>query len=335
MEQPPSQALRRILVPLDGSFFAEQALSYAQMVGEQDTELILLEVVPPAEELRGLFGKLLVTAHEVKRVYDDGIEKGLAHARQVWLGNRGNVRLEVATGDPAEEILRTAVQHQVDLIVMASHGRSALGRWAIGSVADRVARTSLVPVMLIRPREEMPTEPGTRTIERLIVPLDGSAVSAQALPFAERLAVSMAVPVLLVTVVDVARELSGVLVYGAAFSREVYDEVVAGARAKARRDLADAMTNLSRAGVAASEQILDGQVAETIANLAGPHDAIVMTSHGRSGLRRWVMGSVAEKLVREGPVPVVLVPSAIRREVVEPASREVFAPAPTALGAAT
>jgi nucleotide-binding universal stress UspA family protein len=314
MEQATPQALRRILVPLDGSFFSEQALRHAQAIGGSETELILLSVVPPAEEIRGLLGNVLVTAQEVRHAYEEGTRKDLERAQKAWLGDRPHVRLEVAEGDPSEEILRATERDGVDLIVMATHGRGALGRWAIGSVADRVARTSPVPVMLIRPVEEIPTAPGPATIERLIVPLDGSETAMRALPFAAVLALHLRIPVLVVTVADLPPDLSGPLIYAAAYSEEVYNELVETSQNRAREVLAAGAATLRAAGVTVSEQILEGPVAAAIAGAAGRHDVIVMTSHGRSGFKRWVLGSVTSKLIHQRDIPVVLVPSAPHRD---------------------
>jgi nucleotide-binding universal stress UspA family protein len=331
----PARGIRRILVPLDGSFFAEQALPYAQASGGPDSELILLEVFPEAEPVRGLLGNVLITAEEIREAYDEGADKGLREAQRAWLGDRPHVRIETAVGDAAEEILRIAERERVDLIVMASHGRGAVGRWVSGSVADRVVRTALTPVMVVRAGEGIPTEGGAQEIRRLIVPLDGSDLAAQALPFVEALAGSHNVPVVLVKVTDLAQELAGAMVYGAAINREVYDEVLANARAKARDELVLAGERLRSAGITASEEVLDGHVAEAIAGFARTGDVIVMTSHGRGGLKRWLMGSVAEKLVREGPVPVVLVPATIRQRVLEPKTEAAPARAFAGTAAAT
>jgi nucleotide-binding universal stress UspA family protein len=318
METTTPKAIRRILVPLDGSFLAEQALMYARAIGGPEIELILVEVIPPAEPIRGLFGNVLINAEEVRAAYREGVTRELKRARHAWLGDRPNVRFETPVGDPAEEILRVAERESVDLIVMTSHGRGAIGRWVIGSVADRVVRTSLIPVMVMRPHEEIPTEAASRVIRRLIVPLDGSELAAQALPFVAVLAASLQIPVLLVKVTNLVQEVAGAMVFDVAFSQEVYDEVLESARTKAHEELAGAANDLRSAGISVSEQVLDGHVAEAIADLADAEDVIVMTSHGRGGLRRWVIGSVAEKLVRQGPVPVIIVPATVRHEVVAP-----------------
>jgi nucleotide-binding universal stress UspA family protein len=112
-------------------------------------------------------------------------------------------------------------------------------------------------------------------------------------------------------------DLNRAMSYGMPFRQEVYDEIVDNAREEARNLLRDPADRLRRAELEVIELVLDGQAAAAIAGTAEPTDVIVMTSHGRGGLRRWLLGSVAEKLVREGPVPVILVPATVRQEVVE------------------
>ena len=161
-----------ILVPLDGSKLAEQALPYAQKLAEPGCQLILLEVGQDEDN------RLAGTA-------------------------RPCASLETAVGDPAEQILRVAKDLNVGLIVMTTHGRGALGRWAFGSVADAVTRTSPVPVFVIRPREgDTDIAP---VIQRVVVPLDGSPLAEEALLTATSLAQRLHVPAHLVTAIDVTK----------------------------------------------------------------------------------------------------------------------------------
>ena len=217
-------------------------------------------------------------------------------------------------GDPAEEILRDADRHDAGLIVMATYGLHGIDRWVIGSVADRVARTSPVPVMLVRPPYVAPEQPAPITFERLVVPLDGSPLAAEALPFAEQLAIRGHLPIRLVTVTDLSRELSSVLDYGAAFSAQAYEELLDEGRAESQAMLDAAAVPLRDAGLTVDTRLCEGQVPEAIAAVTGSNDVIVMTSHGRSGIGRWLLGSVATKLIQLGGAPVILVPSSIRRD---------------------
>lgn len=159
MQQP-------ILVPLDGSDLAEQALPYAEALAESGRQLILLEVGQDSDDdLRAL-----------ERHADSG------------------ARLETAQGDPTEQILQVAQDLGVGLIVMTTNGRGAVGCWAFGSVADQVTRRSPVPVFVVRPREEDGSDVSP-VIRRLVVPLDGSALAEEALPTAVSLAKRLNVPV--------------------------------------------------------------------------------------------------------------------------------------------
>lgn len=309
MDRSRLSPLRRILIPSDGSNFAEQALLYARAIAGADAEYVLVQVVPEADPIFGLLGKRLLTHEQVQHAMVEGARKGLERARTEWIKDCPHVSIEVVEGDYAGEILAVAERRQVDLIVMATHGRGALDRLVIGSVADRVARTSPIPVMLIHPRDEVPPEPSALRFERLIVPLDGSDLAKQALPFAGRIATQLHIPVLLVRVTDLPRELSAVTAYGAAFSPQIYDELLAEGRAEAEQALVDAEAVLSEMGATVSHQLLEGPVVKAIAGVTGAHDVIVMTSHGHGGIRRWFLGSVATKLINQPELAVVLVPS--------------------------
>lgn len=309
MDRSSLKPLQRILIPSDGSPFSEQALPYARAIGGVDAEFVLVQVTPRAEALYGLLGNRLLSAEQVRDATREGASKDLAEARNTWIPDAPKVVYEVATGGYPEEILAAAERHDADLIVMATHGRGAVDRWVIGSVADRIARTSPVPVMLVHPVDEEPRQPVRPDFQRLIIPLDGSELANQALPFAARIARQHGIPVLLVTVSDVPRQLATVTAFGAAFSARVYEELLAEGRAEAERVLAHGASVLSDMGVTASQQVLDGQVAKAIASQAGENDLIVMTSHGYGGLKRWLLGSVATKLIHHPELAFVLVPA--------------------------
>jgi nucleotide-binding universal stress UspA family protein len=213
--------------------------------------------------------------------------------------------VEVTVGDPAEQILKVAQERAADMIVMTSHGRGAAGRVVYGSVADRVVRNAPLPVMMIRPEDAAP-ERGVAAIRRLVVPLDGSAVAAQALPVAKQLARQLRTPVQLISVIDVYLDLSPAAAYGMAFSQQIYDEMETYARQQTQQMLTQAAEHVAAADISVNWTVLSGPTAPAIMDATRPGDIIVLTSHGRGGLRRWLIGSVAEKLVRESTVPLVL-----------------------------
>jgi nucleotide-binding universal stress UspA family protein len=299
-----------ILVPLDGSPLAEQALPYAQALLAPGAELTLLEVVEEPESIHGMSGRLLVPIEDLQRMLERQAHADLEKAKSTLGSESLPVQLEVTRGDPAEEILRVAGERQVELIAMTTHGRGALGRWVFGSVADRVARTSPVPVLLVRPSED---EPQSVAIRRLVVPLDGSALAEEALPTAQALATRLGVPIHLITVIDVMRIIPVEVAPVVAFNAAVYEDTLSQLDGGARTLLADVSGRLEREGLHTSSEVAQGSPFSTIADAVHDGDLIVMTSHGRSGVRRWLLGSVAEKLVRETPVPVILVPVAARQ----------------------
>jgi nucleotide-binding universal stress UspA family protein len=283
-----------ILVPLDGSKLAEQALPYAQKLAEPGCQLVLLEVGQDEDDL-GVLER---------------------HADSC-------ASLETAVGDPAEQIVRVAKELNVGLIVMTTRGRGALGRWAFGSVADAVTQTSPVPVFVVRPRDE-DTEIAP-VIQRVVVPLDGSPLAEEALPTATSLARRLHVSAHIVTAIDVTKLLPVEMMPTVAFDASLYVETMAQLEADATAWLTQAAGQLQHKGVATTWAILHGSPFRAITDAVKPGDVIVMTSHGRSGAKRWLLGSVAEKLIREGPVPVVLVPSAERQHDV-PVAGEVARP---------
>jgi nucleotide-binding universal stress UspA family protein len=274
---------RPILVPLDGSELAEQALPYAELLAGSACELILLDVwEDPDDEFR------------LQERHGDSC-----------------ARLETAVGDPAEHILRVTEQLGARMIVMTTQGRGALGRAVFGSVADQVTRQATVPVMLIRPEVHAGSTTAPQ-IRRLLVPLDGSPLAARALPVALALAKQLHIPVHLITVVGSTNAATVELTL-AAFAAEQFQESLDSLFTEAETRLSDHAEQFEGEGVPCSWQVLRGSPYFAIADAARPGDVIVMTGHGRGGIVRLVLGSVAEKLVREAPVPVILVPSSAQR----------------------
>jgi nucleotide-binding universal stress UspA family protein len=306
---PAKPTMPGMLVPLDGSPLAEQVLPYAQALAAPGAELILLTVVEAPEPIHGMRGQLLVPLEDVQRMLEQQARDDLQRAEATLRNGRPPVRLETTAGDPAEQILRLAAERQVDLIAMTTHGRGALGRWIFGSVADRVARSSPVPVLLLRPSAG---EPQAAAIRRLVIPLDGSPLAEEALPAARALAARLHLPIHLITVIDILRlipvELGPVVAFDAAVYQETIDQLDATATAMLTR----VSEHLHRAGLQVSSEVAHGSPFAAIADAVQAGDLIVMTSHGHSGVRRWLLGSVAEKVVRESPVPVILVPVAAR-----------------------
>jgi nucleotide-binding universal stress UspA family protein len=209
----------------------------------------------------------------------------------------------------------TAARRGVEMIALASHGRGAVGRAIFGSVADRVARTAPVPILILRAPDEDADQ--SVVVSRLVVPLDGSQIAERALPVVSALARQLDAPVHVVRAVDPASTLpmaSGIFGTGPVVTADFTDQIWEEAEAEARSTVTAAVTQLQAAGVDASGAILNGSPFFAISEATQPNDLLILTSHGRGGVERWLLGSVAEKLVREADAPVLLVPALERVE---------------------
>ncbi len=303
------------VVPLDGSPAAELALPYAQAFLPDGGEVVLLAVVPRFDPL--LTELLWSLEPERDIATDPEIEtarKTLAEVVARVADTRLRWSIKVARGDPAEQILQAVERNSLGMIAMTTHGRRAIGRAMFGSVADRVSRASPVPVLLVRPALEEAPLPATE-IRRLVAPLDGSALAEAALPLAIELARRLGIGIHLVRAINLAAVLApladgGVLTVPP--PPEVYEQLSQSLQNDARNYLESTAARLAESRVTTTSAVLDGSPFFAIAEAAQPGDCIIMTSHGRGGVLRWLMGSVAEKLIREAPVPVLLVPSAGR-----------------------
>ena len=282
----PAAAIR-ILVPLDDSPEARVALPYAAALATPGTEIVLLTVVPTA------------TDADTARA---GLETAAQHLRVAGQ----TVRTEVATGDPARRIVDMAADLGAELIVMASHGRGALGRLIYGSVADQVGRESPVPVMVVRAKQ---LEPGPIGITRLVVPLDGSSRAEAALPVATSISRRLGTPISLVRVVDPADLMPPAIGVGEAIPFDIYDEAEKELEEKARHYLDTVAQKLREQGLPVATSMLMGSPASSIEEVTHLGDVVILSSHERTGVMRWLLGSVAEKLSREDESPVILVPA--------------------------
>ena len=307
-----------VLAPVDGSTRALHAVPWAEKLAGPDGTVVLLRVVPPQPDYAESLFSLVGAEDRVQEIQDTWARTAKAdmdEAEALLSGSGVTVEQMVAEGEPDEEIVAAAARRGVQMIAMASHGRGAVGRAIFGSVADRVARTAPVPVLILRTPDE-DVAPGV-TVSRIVVPLDGSEIAARALPVASELAEHLAAPVHVIRAVDAASSLpmaSGVFGAGPVIDANVTDQIWEEAEAEARSTVTAAVSRLQSEGVEASGGIVVGSPFFAISEVIEPGDLLTLTSHGRGGVRRWLLGSVAEKLVREAKAPVMLVPAVERGE---------------------
>ncbi len=317
---------KKLLVPLDGSPLAERALKPAFSLARQaNAELLLLRVayaeaivipvlgVPGA---RGLAWPSQALAHAAREAHDYLTSVQMAYAapeRLVW---SKVITDETQSPDIAAHIIQTAQDDQSDLIVMSSHGRSGMQRWVYGSVAERVLSAAPCPVLALR---------NAASPRRVLISLDRSPLSEQALRPGLDVAHSLGCDVTLLHIIAEGLP-SGILPqhpHYHFYSRQMgIDVPYSGSQPLPPRQRLldqlhdDAFAYLQQLalkhhhpGLTVHTAVEFGSPAETILAYADHHDIdlIVMATHGYTGLRRWVYGSVTNKVMRGGKHSLLIV----------------------------
>lgn len=302
---------KKILVPLDHSKTAESALPYARLLAQKlDAEVELLAVIDASEIASNALAEHAALTGDVREYAIRSSAEYLAQIAKSLSGVRTHCRVE--DGMPAAVIIDAAAADQETLILMASHGRSGIHRWLLGSVAEKVLRGTSRPLLLIRASEEAPTV-GEVFFDSIIVPLDGSALGETALEPAIDLARSMQMEIVVVRVY----ELPATAYYrGEDFPSAAqafvpsYAELVEAMSREAREYIDSKVNELRGRGLEKVRgQVMEGKAAEEIIKLAqGTKGSVIaMCTHGRSGLKRWVLGSVTEKVAHHTSTPVLVV----------------------------
>jgi nucleotide-binding universal stress UspA family protein len=327
--------MNTILVPLDGSALAERVLPHVRALASMlGARVCLLKVVAfgdydniLTETLMGAYGfvespealhKRNRNAWEVIRQHAEGY---LA-TQAVYLREAGLVvETEVNAGSPARIIVEVAREQHATLIAMATHGYGGIKRWTLGSVTDQVVHTATTPVFVVQGAE--PERQAAPAFKRILVPLDGSALARQALPFAAELAGSADVElILLEAIAPTVETVAGFRPLGR--SSPQYAEMIELLHWHAQQDLGALTEQLGQSGLDVKASIVNGHAAEVIVDEAARSgvDLIVMATHGYSGLKRWALGSVAHKVLHTTTMPLVLVRAQAVEDEVEPADWE-------------
>jgi nucleotide-binding universal stress UspA family protein len=275
------------MVPLDGSSLAEQALPMAVRFAERmNAKLVLYRVVPYFTVLAA--DPLLY--EEMNRLGED---EALAYLRQV----REDVTSPLPTeticevGSAAESVLQYANENDVDLIIISSHGRSGLNRWVYGSVAERIMSQAPCPTLILNARRsDSPNAP-----QNILVTLDGSELAEKALEPAMDMASALESQLHLLRVTT-----SGHMRIEIDSSPDLIDGIESNELVEAQEYLKELSQRIGLEDGQLSVEVAKGTVAEAIIEYAANNDIdlITISSHGRTGLKRWVYGSVAEKVLR-------------------------------------
>jgi nucleotide-binding universal stress UspA family protein len=293
----------RIMLPLDGSELAEIAIPYAkELAGSLGSEIVLYHVYghehKHQEHMHQTYLDRLVDS--IKQ----NVNKGEAQDSEI------KVTTEVEAGEPAENICNIVAKKKVDLIIMTAVSVSGhkIGKM-LGSVTDHLCRTVPIPVLIIRPQDIARIESKKQLINRIFIPQDGSEPGKLALPVGTELSARLKVPITLFQMANMLR----VYDYGIGMGSGGYidygkfDE---SEKIRVNEEILDLENKLKQTGLDVTHKVTSGVDAAGEIMKAGKEadaDLTVMSTHGRSGIDRWALGSVTERVLRYGEMPLLLV----------------------------
>jgi nucleotide-binding universal stress UspA family protein len=278
----------RLLVPLDGSALSEAILGVLH-AGLAGASLALVGVAPEPES-RG------AVKHAIERA-----------ATRLRAEGFTDVVALVRDGRPADVIVALAAELRIDAIALATHGRSGFDRLVLGSVAERVIRAAPVPVLALRAGREMPTV-ARPLFEQVLLASDGSTSAEKALAALARLDGARTSALTVFSVDDTLEALGPGTPGSYALRRDFVAEIAEARRAdllESARRLAAKARDL---GFAAQADVVAGSPASKILDRAEGTGAslVALTTHGRSGLQRWALGSVTERVLRAASAPLLI-----------------------------
>lgn len=285
---------KKIVVPLDGSELSESVFPWVRTLAkkESDSEVLLLRTFEPPSTVYLLPELAVPTSNFLSDDFLSGqLLDYLVKQGEKLEGCR--VETKITIGEAAAEIL--AEGEKADLIVMASHGRGGLGRWLMGSVATKVVRGASVPVLVVGGKVLEETPPRQAALQRVVVPVDGSEPAERAFEIACKLVRTLGGSLHVytgVSQVEIGHQLALETNRAGLAHFETYQsELVAGVE-----DIEIACTvkeTYGKAGIAGFADSIDA-------------DLILMGSHGRGGLERWLLGSQTEKTLQRANCPVLI-----------------------------
>jgi nucleotide-binding universal stress UspA family protein len=302
---------KKICVPLDGSELAEKAISPAYKIaismaeqaadeGDEEIRLVLIRVVSPV---------MLVAADpmlydEMARLSVDESQAYLNTVRATLPAGKVIIETQVLSGPPADSIVLFADERQIDLILMSSHGRTGSKRWVYGSVAEKVMHHAPCATVIIRAHVSVEMFQN----RKIMVPLDGSPLAERALEPALSLARAVDSDVVMLRIVSGPEVLPESMT---PVGENAPPDSSVEERVEAETYLQKIYADRPNQHLFFDVQLTTGDVAEAIVAYADAHhvDLIVMSSHGRSGIGRWLHGSVAEKVLRGADCATMIIRS--------------------------
>ena len=296
----------RMLIPLDGSKTAEKVLPYARFVaGALKLPVELVAVVDIVEMATHITA---ARASHLDIVIEHSVRNSEQYLRGVAGTFPGGTKCTVEKGKAEQVIIETAAADKGTIITMATHGRSGINRWLLGSIAEKVLRGTTNPLLLVRATEQEKAE-SVASLKSIVVPLDGSELAEGVLPAVAELAKTLKLAVVLCRAYNLPTS-----AYaddeGEGYDEINYDEMLTATRDGAVDYLEKKTEAVKKMGIAnVSSVAKEGFAADEIISLSrqSPDNLIAMSTHGRSGVKRWVFGSVTETIVRHSADPVLVI----------------------------
>ncbi|MCP5095888.1 MAG: universal stress protein [Chloroflexi bacterium] len=294
--------INKIMVPLDGSFLAEKVLAPAATLAQSmNATLLLVRVREPVVQMAD--ENLMAQVQEIRS------NEVIVYLKQIMQSPLlQDVKKEslIVHGPVAGMLIDSAIEHDISLIMMSSHGRSGIGRWMYGSVARKVLRHAPCDKIILQASVDVPLF----AHNRILVTLDGSRLAEKAIVPAVSIAKAIKAELILLRVTDLPQ--IAVDTVDPLVMKQDLDKLEARERIEAKAYLEHVAKNISDNKIPVRIEIISGAVAETIQVYAENHpvDLIVMASHGRSGIGRWVRGSVAEKVLHSAPCGIYILQGA-------------------------
>ena len=292
-----------IMVPLDGTRFAEAALPMAIHLARRDgvpLQLVTVwEPILPLYDAAGWLEQVERETHADRHRYLAGMAKRVAQASGL------RVSVEYLRGRPGDVLPPLAEANGLDLVVMSTHARGPIARATLGSVADQMVRGGSVPVLLVRPEdsEQERVLTSASPVRRILVPLDGSELAERALQESVLVGDGDANELTLLRILDFPLTPSERAV------TRVEGRIVRAEKAAAREYLARVAARLESWNARVIARALEaGSPWTGMIDYAETNgiDLIAMTTHGRGGAARLLLGSIANRVVRTSKVPVLL-----------------------------
>lgn len=294
-----------IMVPTDGSGFDREAIRVALRIAERcDAKVQLVRVLGTGS----FFGMataadgMAVSAELVLSERDRALGELYALAAECRATSKAIITVDLHSGPVADVLEGYARRHDVDLIVISTHGRSGISRLSLGSVTDSLIRHTTIPVLVVKPPTSYLNPQVNEAFKRIVVPLDGSTLAEQILPRVMALA----------TIEEAEIILLNVLIPQSHSQKEIVDPSLPWwdkEIAVARLYLFRIAGRLRRNGVPVTTDIVIGDnVASAIGDFAGREraDLIAIATHGRGGLARMLRGSVAAAVMHSASMSMLV-----------------------------